>query len=1589
MIALSLLSTRKHLYFGLEELNNKLIYYKTKGDFDTRKDCQGQISLNGAFCSLIEGNMRGFILYTETGKKYLFEAENERAADCWLNALQQRRDDCNDKNGIFVDSLPLASIERQRRRHRSRSKSFDQSNNKNNNELTEKLKQQQQKRSATLDGEDNLFERGRTRTLQQTKDKTTPIDLLLETTTLAEAIITSSPVNSPQATTKLENNGVTINGVNENKNSWWKWPTRSSTQQIKNKEEKILSDVILNENNKKKSDEQKWLVDYWLKNQQQQQEKNEEINLNTENKLINELIDIPPLPNILCNGNGIHSTTESIKSNSSTSLGATTNESIKKSIVEENKEENELLILRELSNRQKEQIVELREQLQKAQKLIDENGSVGLAASEFIAKSRFLRSELERINEHRAEANKQIETFRKCLSQSEAEMEEFKREYIHLLQSCVHIPLRDNSACDIVEVKLYGGDEHERRVRKLLEKARQMDPTLPTFEAVLNKNGNEGGEATFHVDGYGFRHSFNEAPLALHFIATQLHAHYQSQSADYVNLKANWRALLNANPDKIEKNRQTRHLCRLGIPRSLRSRVWRLLIDQQVSDLKAHYGTYYFRELCSSQGTPNEKNFSATHQKQVNLDLLRTMPNNVHFMSASCKGVTHLQTVLRAYCLHNPTIGYCQGMNFLVATALLFMSPEDAFWFIVAITERYFDSSYFDQTLTGAQADQEVLKEIVEQKFPQLAEHLDECEIDLTTAIPFQTMLRIWDTFLLEGPKVLFRYTIALLGLYQEEILAHTDTISVIKVLKAGVRLTLDVDGLIKYAFEDLNPFPSKIYLRQRQHLYLQVLHERLNKRQQLRQLYNDGYNNRNSSSCNNILFNNAIIASSSSDQLADLPIEVIVFSPFVEGCAYVCSGNQKRGKLSVVQLCEKNVHLNALDLEFDCRPISMAIFAPEMAFVSLLSGYIVALHLINYNQSNEENFEKNEAEILWELKLNDVALKLVHDSHRLYACLANGTLTVLENAFERMPSALDLYHIPVAAAPITDALLDGEFLYLAIANKIVILNRYTLSTITSVYVASAAAGSQVPMFEKIRALAMSPHGIWLVTAHSSLLQLWQNGQCEMLFDIRYDHSNRTPSFDEHDDLLDQVEVCSILFHSEEVWVGTIDGYLMLYKVNLNENNEGTKLSTTRFRSSIRRYQPGKRLSAVHGLAQQLPVNGRQQTYYIPTENEKRVEERNSSMECMSMEGQFSRKISVKIDKHTRKYSINVLTLKENIELTSPPPITEPCKLIKGDSSSNCSETHQKVTKKFSFPVKKPLCGQQSVDSALTSILTKKDSSSNSTPTRRRSKLFEPLQQKQQKFLFDDIPSSNEAANSSNEEGEEEEQEELVEEVSLKGEEKDEEEYRRKQQFARLIQINNTWRKMSASFCASTALPKQSSSSIDKRRYSCTSSTSTNTNGVNIQERALRIRRKDLDFEEPPTVLLAVKEGEQLPTTLNRQNSLSKFIQNTNITQKIGSPPGSTATTTMLDTTEIKSSLLMTLQMKLKVADKPIRCIALGSDNNGRDVVLTGAGEYGDEEALLRWRRDPNNALWINDPLVDIGAQGRRRNGIPSPTSNN
>jgi len=62
----------------------------------------------------------------------------------------------------------------------------------------------------------------------------------------------------------------------------------------------------------------------------------------------------------------------------------------------------------------------------------------------------------------------------------------------------------------------------------------------------------------------------------------------------------------------------------------------------------------------------------------------------------------------------------------------------------------------------------------------------------------FQTLLRIWDCFLLEGPKVLFRFSLAILHLHERDILQRQDTMGIMKHLKACTKLTYDVDGLMQ-----------------------------------------------------------------------------------------------------------------------------------------------------------------------------------------------------------------------------------------------------------------------------------------------------------------------------------------------------------------------------------------------------------------------------------------------------------------------------------------------------------------------------------------------------------------------------------------------------------------------------------------------------------------------------------------------------------------------------------------------------------------------------------------------------------------------
>ena len=148
-------------------------------------------------------------------------------------------------------------------------------------------------------------------------------------------------------------------------------------------------------------------------------------------------------------------------------------------------------------------------------------------------------------------------------------------------------------------------------------------------------------------------------------------------------------------------------------------------------------------------------------------------------------------------------------MNFIVAVALLLLEPEDAFWLLVAITECHLNN-YYNNGLIGAQVDQLVLKDLLKRKAPDIFQHFEINGVEITSltlnwfmaifidSVPFETLLRIWDCFLLEGPKVLFRFTLAILIIDRESILTKTDTISLMKQIKDSTKNLIDVESLFK-----------------------------------------------------------------------------------------------------------------------------------------------------------------------------------------------------------------------------------------------------------------------------------------------------------------------------------------------------------------------------------------------------------------------------------------------------------------------------------------------------------------------------------------------------------------------------------------------------------------------------------------------------------------------------------------------------------------------------------------------------------------------------------------------------------------------
>ncbi|KAK4834469.1 hypothetical protein QYF36_023325 [Acer negundo] len=249
-------------------------------------------------------------------------------------------------------------------------------------------------------------------------------------------------------------------------------------------------------------------------------------------------------------------------------------------------------------------------------------------------------------------------------------------------------------------------------------------------------------------------------------------------------------------------------LVRGGVPKDLRGEVWQAFVGVKARRVDRYYQDLLAQETNAGEikDHDNSSGVPRKYKRQIEKDLLRTFPGHP---ALNEDGRDSLRRLLLAYARHNPSVGYCQAMNFFAGLLLLLMPEENAFWTLVGIIDDYFAGCYTEEMIES-QVDQLVFEELIRERFPKLVNHLDYLGVQVAwiygpwflsifvNMLPWDSVLRVWDVLLYEGNRVmLFRTALALMEIYGPALITTKDAGDAITLFQSLTGSTFDSSQLV------------------------------------------------------------------------------------------------------------------------------------------------------------------------------------------------------------------------------------------------------------------------------------------------------------------------------------------------------------------------------------------------------------------------------------------------------------------------------------------------------------------------------------------------------------------------------------------------------------------------------------------------------------------------------------------------------------------------------------------------------------------------------------------------------------------------
>ncbi|KAD6796561.1 hypothetical protein E3N88_07457 [Mikania micrantha] len=342
----------------------------------------------------------------------------------------------------------------------------------------------------------------------------------------------------------------------------------------------------------------------------------------------------------------------------------------------------------------------------------------------------------------------------------------------------------------------------------------QIRPSLRVIEDMMNVRVRKKIDLTKNEKYYGAEKDslFQDARPAEAFTEDDSEEDFydsESHPIQTVPLSDGLNTLVAFTASSIPWKDELEWLVQGGIPMALRGELWQAFVG-----VKARHVQKYYQNLLDPEAEDDDRKTSATKsvcvaekwKGQIEKDLPRTFPGHP---ALDGDGRNALRRLLTAYARHNPSVGYCQAMNFFAGLLLLLMPEENAFWALMGILDDYFEG-YYSEEMIESQVDQLVFEELVRERFPKLVNHLDYLGVQVAwvsgpwflsifmNMLPWESVLRVWDVLLFQGSRVmLFRTALALMELYGPALVTTKDAGDAITLLQSLVGSTFDSSLLV------------------------------------------------------------------------------------------------------------------------------------------------------------------------------------------------------------------------------------------------------------------------------------------------------------------------------------------------------------------------------------------------------------------------------------------------------------------------------------------------------------------------------------------------------------------------------------------------------------------------------------------------------------------------------------------------------------------------------------------------------------------------------------------------------------------------